>query len=137
METIRDLSGNRLEEERTINFVTEYPIVFIPNLNSPPFITHMFATRLDEDQDCKQRCFIIEARFIDTDKASEMRRVWSVDNQTIDSSDIIDFVISNTQLGDSKTELTSAVFLHDVEGVMSFEVLDSDNQSDQRELKIP
>ena len=137
METIRDVSGNRLEEGRTINFVTEYPIVFIPKLNSPPFITHMFSTRLNDSDECNQRCFVVEARLIDTNKSSEMTRIWRVDNQTVESSQILDFVITDTDQGDPRTELISAIFLHDVEGVMSFEVLDSDNQSDQRELKIP
>ena len=97
----------------------------------------MFSTRLNDSDECNQRCFVVEARLIDTNKSSEMTRVWKVDNQTVESSQILDFVITDTDQGDPRTELISAIFLHDVEGVMSFEVLDSDNQSDQRELKIP
>jgi len=135
-ESIRDVSGNSLIEGRSINFVTEYPIVFIPKLNSPPFITHMFSTELDDSNVCSERCFMIEARFIDTNKASEMNRIWKVDNQSIESSEIFDYVITDTANSYPRSEIISAIFLHGQQANVSFEVSDSDNQSDIREIKI-
>ena len=135
-ETIRDVTGNSLAEGKTINFVTEYPIVFIPKLNSPPFITHIFSTVLNDSSECFEKCFVIEARFIDTNKASEMKSIWRIDNQSIGPSEILDYTITDTANGHPRTEIISAIFLHDPKGIVGFEVSDTDNQSDKREIII-
>ena len=135
-ETIRDVTGNSLAEGKTINFVTEYPIVFIPKLNSPPFITHIFSTVLNDSSECSEKCFVIEARFIDTNKASEMKSIWRVDNQSIGPSEILDYTITDTANGHPRTEIISAIFLHDPKGIVGFEISDTDNQSDKREIII-
>ena len=76
------------------------------------------------------------ARFIDTNKASEMRSTWKVDNLSIGPSEILDYTITDTANGHPRTEIISAIFLHDPKGIVGFEVSDTDNQSDKREIII-
>ena len=96
----------------------------------------MFSTELDDSNDCYERCFVVEARFIDTNKASDLLRIWEVDNQTVEASGILDYVISDTSLDEPRTELISAIFLHKSQGLVSFQVIDTDNQTDIREIRI-
>ena len=68
--------------------------------------------------------------------ASEMKRIWRVDNQSIGPSEILDYTITDTANGHPRTEIISAIFLHDPKGIVGFEVSDTDNQSDKREIII-
>ena len=78
----------------------------------------------------------IRVRIIDTNKASEMKRTWRVDNQSIGTPEILDYVISDTVNGYSRPEIISAIIFHSNQGNVVFEVSDSDNQSDKREIII-
>ena len=65
-----------------------------------------------------------------------MKSIWRVDNQSIGPSEILDYAITDTAYGHPRTEIISAIFLHDPTGIVGFEVKDSDNQSDKREIII-
>ena len=55
---------------------------------------------------------------------------------SIGPTEILDYTITDMANGHPRTEIISAIFLHDPMGIVGFEVSDTDNQSDKREIII-
>ena len=51
-----------------------------------------------------------------------MKSIWRVDNKSIGPSEILDYTITDKANGHPRTEIISAIFLHDHKGIYRFEI---------------
>ena len=132
---LRDISGNRLPQENLSSFETEYPLDFWANAHVPSILEYLTASRIHSSDNCTQRCYVAEARIVDTDPWGELQRTWRLDNQTL--SEDFALMLSDTRRGDAKTEGISAVLLDNASGVLRLTVTGPDNLSVSGTLVLP
>ena len=138
---LRDTSGNRLAKDEIRRFETEYPLNFSANAHVPSILEYLTASRIHSSDNCTQRCFVAEARIVDTDPWGELQRTWRLDNQTLSDSGSdnvsLNLMLSDTAKGDAKTEGISAVLLDNASGVLRLTVIGPDNLSVSGTLVLP
>ncbi|MDP7463913.1 MAG: Ig-like domain-containing protein, partial [SAR324 cluster bacterium] len=109
---LRDISGNRLPQDNLSSFETEYPLDFWTNAYVPSILEYLTASRIHSSDNCTQRCYVAEARIVDTEPWGELQRTWRLDNQTLSDSGSdnvsLNLMLSDTAKGDAKTEGISA-----------------------------
>ncbi len=132
---LRDISGNRLPQDNFSSFKTEYPLDFWTNAHVPSILEYLTASRIHSSDNCTQRCYVAEARIVDTDPWGELQRTWRLDNQTL--SEDFALMLSDTRRGDAKTEGISAVLLDNASGVLRLTVTGPDNLSVSGTLVLP
>ena len=132
---LRDISGNRLPQDNLSSFETEYPLDFWANAHVPSILEYLTASRIHSSDNCTQRCYVAEARIVDTDPWGELQRTWRLDNQTL--SEDFALMLSDTRRGDAKTEGISAVLLDNASGVLRLTVTGPDNLSVSGTLVLP
>ena len=132
---LRDISGNRLPQDNLSSFETEYPLDFWTNTHVPSILEYLTASRIHSSDNCTQRCYVAEARIVDTDPWGELQRTWHLDNQTL--SEDFALMLSDTRRGDAKTEGISAVLLDNASGVLRLTVTGPDNLSVSGTLVLP
>jgi hypothetical protein len=132
---LRDISGNRLPQDNLSSFETEYPLDFWANAHVPSILEYLTASRIHSSDNCTQRCYVAEARIVDTDPWGELQRTWHLDNQTL--SEDFALMLSDTRRGDAKTEGISAVLLDNASGVLQLTVTGRDNLSVSGTLVLP
>jgi hypothetical protein len=132
---LRDISGNRLPQDNFSSFKTEYPLDFWTNTHVPSILEYLTASRIHSSDNCTQRCYVAEARIVDTDPWGELQRTWRLDNQTL--SEDFALMLSDTRRGDAKTEGISAVLLDNASGVLRLTVTGPDNLSVSGTLVLP
>ena len=132
---LRDISGNRLPQDNLSSFETEYPLDFWTNAYVPSILEYLTASRIHSSDNCTQRCYVAEARIVDTDPWGELQRTWRLDNQTL--SEDFALMLSDTRRGDAKTEGISAVLLDNASGVLRLTVIGPDNLSVSGTLVLP
>ena len=132
---LRDISGNRLPQDNLSSFETEYPLDFWANADVPSILEYLTASRIHSSDNCTQRCYVAEARIVDTDPWGELQRTWRLDNQTL--SEDFALMLSDTRRGDAKTEGISAVLLDNASGVLRLTVTGPDNLSVSGTLVLP
>ncbi|MEE2717022.1 MAG: Ig-like domain-containing protein, partial [SAR324 cluster bacterium] len=96
---LRDTSGNRLAKDEIRRFETEYPLNFSAKAHVPSILEHLTASRIHSSDNCTQRCYVAEARIVDTDPWGELQRTWRLDNQTL--SEDFALMLSDTRRGDA------------------------------------
>ena len=138
---LRDTSGNRLAQDEIRSFETEYPLDFSTTAHVPSILEYLTASRIHSSDNCTQRCYVAEARIVDTDPWGELQRHWSLDNRTLADSGSdnvsLSLMLSDTQRGDAKTEGLSAILLDNASGVLRLTVTGPDNLSVSGTLVLP
>lgn len=138
---LRDTSGNRLAQGTIRSFETEYPLDFSTTAHVPSILEYLTASRIHSSDNCTQRCYVAEARIVDTDPWGELQRHWSLDNRTLADSGSdnvsLSLMLSDTQRGDAKTEGLSAILLDNASGMLRLTVTGPDNLSVSGTLVLP